>query len=48
MDAVALIVMDVETFPNSIPLNTVSISFSDDIDTPTFPTSPSACAASGS
>ena len=41
VDAVALMVIEVVIFSNSIPLNKVSISFKESIATPTFPTSPS-------
>ena len=40
--------MDELTLPKGIPLNAVIMSFKDAIDTPTFPTSPSALDESGS
>ena len=46
--AVALIVIDVLTSPSGIPANRVSMSASEEIGTPTRPTSPSASGASES
>ncbi len=44
----ALMVIDVLTSPSGIPANRVSMSASDEIGTPTRPTSPSASGASES
>ena len=46
--AVALIVIDVVTLSSGMPLNSSSMSSSDEIDTPTLPTSPSATGWSAS
>src|ERR1700754_3773895 len=43
-----LIVIDVETLSSGIPSNNLSISASDETDTPQIPTSPSASGASAS
>src|SRR6267378_1916015 len=42
MGAVALMVMLVETLPSGIPTNSSSMSASEPMETPTFPTSPAA------
>ena len=42
IDAVALIVMEIETFSSGISASSVSMSSSDATGTPTFPTSPRA------
>ncbi len=44
----ALIVMLVETLSSGISLNRVAMSSSEEIDTPTLPTSPSAIGSSAS
>jgi hypothetical protein len=46
--AVELIVIDTETRSSGMPSNSVSRSRAHAIDTPTLPTSPAACGASGS
>ena len=48
MGAVALMVMLVETLPSGIPAKSSSMSASDPMETPTFPTSPSASGSSAS
>ena len=48
MGAVALMVMEVDTVSRGMPANSSSMSASDPIDTPTFPTSPSASGSSAS
>jgi len=47
-DAGAFIVIDVDTLSNGIPSNSISISARESIQTPTFPTSPSAIGLSES
>ena len=44
IDAVALIVIEIDTASSGIPSSSVSMSSSDAIGTPTFPTSPRASA----
>jgi hypothetical protein len=46
--AVALMVIEVETSPRGIPLNSRSMSSSESIATPTFPTSPAESGSSES
>ncbi len=48
MGAVALIVIEVDTSPSGSPLSSTSMSLSEEMDTPTLPTSPRARAWSAS
>jgi len=48
IEAGALMVMLVDTLPNGISLNRVAISSSDEMETPTLPTSPMAIGSSAS
>ena len=48
IDAVALIVIEVDTLSSGIPSNKISISLNESMATPTFPTSPLLTGASES